>query len=895
MRRVWLLFALCVLGGLAVAACDKTETTIVDPGTPGEGEPGIPAALALARNVPPVLANGEDGVDIFVTVVDADLRALSDVGVGFSTTAGSIDPFATTNANGVAQTRLTSAASFADIVATVTAVAVADTSGTPLPPQLEVLVTREPVSADVLAEARTAFWTRPAPGVAGSAQQESVSDQITVRMLGVTMTLSATPGILPADGASTSRVRANLVETTTRIPLSGEVVRFGATSGLVTGRVTTDASGTATALLTSTEGGATSSITAYYGDLLTGNTEVAFSSLALSLGAGFPTFQPDGAFVTPVLATLINAENNPVSGVTLEFTTDTGTITSPSVTGADGTASATLRTGIADASANVTVRFGELSVTETVAVEPPPAATIALSPNPATLPADEASEAVLTATVLDALGNPVIDGTLVTFAVESGSGSVVSPVRPTVAGVARGTFVAGGTPGQVTVSATVGAVSASASVTTTALPPSFLVLSASDGEILADGLASTVITATVSDALGSPVGAGNSVSFTTTRGALDDVRPTDASGMASVRLRAERFVTGTARVTASVAGIQETIDIGLVSDDPAQIVVVEVAEPRIGVRGSGALETAVVTYQVRDRFGIPVDENHAATLDFTIVPVTGAIDATVAPASATTNHNGTAVATVQAGTVSGAIELEARSGALFSAPIRIAIHGDLPDPAHFSISFERLNIAGLVFDGIRNGVTARIGDVHGNPVPDSTAAWFSAAFGLIQGSAFTDDHGEATVWEITAGPHPPIPGGDGLVEITAQTVSKAGDLITVSGNVMWSGPTIVEITSPEEGFTIPNGGAQAITYEVRDGNFNPLTAGTSISVTSNRGELGGATDVVLPDTQSSAHTMFSVILSDDDVDEDVTESVTVTVTVSSQNGNAQASITGTKN
>lgn len=265
----------------------------------------------------------------------------------------------------------------------------------------------------------------------------------------------------------------------------------------------------------------------------------------------------------------------------------------------------------------------------------------------------------------------------------------------------------------------------------------------------------------------------------------------------------------------------------------------------------------------------------------------------VHPTIATTNPYGLVSTTVNAGAISGTIEVIATSGGLRCEPTRVSIHGGLPDPDHFSLSFDRINIAGLVYDGIRNPVTARVGDLHGNPVPESTSVWFSAEFGLVQGSAGTDDHGEATVDEITAGPRPAIPGGDGLVRICAQTVGRGGNAIESCGHVMWSGPTIVEILSPEPGFTVPNGGAIDILYRVRDANENPLTGGTSIVLRVTDGRLGGDTDLVLPDTQSSGYTTFSATLGDGDPTTVMPTATTITVQVVSENGNRSASVSGT--
>lgn len=911
MMRMFRLFGVVIAAAALLAGCDKEDGGGGPTGPGGGGVPGVPEELALARTFPPLLANGVDVIPVRATVVDGQGRGLEGVGVFFTTSRGTIEPFATTNASGVATTTLTSEASATDISATISAIAVSDTGTVeaalrplfasvdwstvrPMPAGAALVVSHAPIPNELLATAgdlqRSGRLAPPA--LLGTAEAE---DQAQVPMRGITVSLSATPGVIPADGQSSSRVVARLIETTSRVPLDGEEVRFGATAGTITGRVSSDATGSAAATLTGLASGAVSTITVFYGNTLTAQTTVTFSALTLSVSAVRNSISADGTSTTDVVARLINEARNPVPGVSVNFSTSLGAVTSPVTTDDAGEARATLRSGTATGAAQVTASFsGNTAQTTVNFVAPPTPQSIVLAVTPANLPADGVTRATVTATVLDAQGTPMPDGTAVTFSIVSGGGSLIAPSTVMEDGEASAEYVAGTTPGLVQLRAASGAVNRTVQMTLSPLDAGSLSLVAAAPTVLADGLTSTILTATVRDDFGNPVAAGTSVSFQTTLGVLESATPTNAEGVATVRLRAGRFETGTARVTASVGSLARTVDVAFVSDAADHIVLLELDNPSIGVVGTGSPQTATLTFEVRDRHGIPVDAGHAATVSFTIVPTGGATDAALGNPSAVTNERGRVNAVVRSGATSGTVEVRASIGSIVSQPIRVAVHGDLPDPAHFSMSFERVNIAGLVYDGLRNGVTARVGDQHGNPVPDSTAVWFSAEYGLIQGSAFTDAHAEATVWEITGGPRPMIPGGDGLVTITAQTISKGGQYITTSGDVMWSGPTIVEITSPASGFAVPSGGSIVISFRVRDANNNPLTGGTTITAEATEGELGGATDFVLPDTQSQSYTFFTVTLSDDDTEEtDPPISTTVTINVASQNGNAQVSITGT--
>jgi hypothetical protein len=911
MKRLLSLFGVMVLAAFLVAGCDKEDTnTGVGPGD-GGGTGGVPAEIVIARTFPALLANGVDQIEVKATVVDGQGRGLENVGVLFTTNRGSIEPFATTDDDGVATTTFTSEASATDVSATVVATALSDSGDArarlvplgvdaprtlkALPAGAVVVVTHRALTPAQAAEAgrlqaegRLAPPTTLAPAV-------DPEDQAAIPMKGITVSVSANPGTIPADGISSSQVVARLVETTSRIPVRRQDVSFGATAGSINGLVQTDDTGSATATLTGLASGAASTVTVYYGRTLTAQTTVTFSALTLSVAPALSSIRADGQSTVDVVARLINAERNPVQGARIDFTTNRGTIVSPVTTDASGEARATLRSNTQTGAAQVTASFGALSQQTTVNfVALPVVGSILMEAETANLDADGADRTTITATVLDAANAPMPDGTPVTFSISGGSGSLISPEAVTTDGEAEVTYVASTTPGVVTIRATSGPVTGTLRLTLGSLEPGSLALTAGSPTVLADGLASTTLAAQVSDAFGNPVAAGTVVDFTTTLGAIEAVTPTDAAGIATARIRPNRFETGLARVTAASGEALRSIDVRFVSDAADHIVMVELDRPRIGIIGTGSPQTATFTMEVRDRYGIPVDADHAVTVNFTIVPTGGATDATLAVSSAQTNERGRVAAVVRAGTDAGVVEVRANVGGIVSAPIRVAVHGDLPDAEHFSIAFERVNIAGLVYDGLRNGVTAHVGDALGNPVPDSTAVWFTANYGLIQGSAFTDAHAEATVWEITAAPRPSEGGSDGLVQITAQTIAKDGSYITTSGNVMWSGHTILEITSPVGPFAIPNGGSLTVQFRVRDANNNPLVGGTTIAAAATVGEVGGDNAVELPDTQDDAYTFFSVTLSDDDSAEAAPPvGTTLTITVASPNGNATASISGT--
>jgi len=96
---------------------------------------------------------------------------------------------------------------------------------------------------------------------------------------------------------------------------------------------------------------------------------------------------------------------------------------------------------------------GRETVTQRTVSFASPAAAAALTGSPGTLPPDGRSTAAVTATVQDAQGRPVPDGTPVAFSTTGGS---ITELARTAGGTATATFTAGTSPGELTVTAASG-------------------------------------------------------------------------------------------------------------------------------------------------------------------------------------------------------------------------------------------------------------------------------------------------------------------------------------------------------------------------------------------------------------------------------------------------------
>lgn len=344
------------------------------------------------------------------------------------------------------------------------------------------------------------------------------------------------------------------------------------------------------------------------------------------------------------------------------------------------------------------------------------------------------------------------------------------------------------------------------------------------------------------------------------------------------------------------------------SGDASSIVLLALQTSSIFVAGSGGNETGDLIFEVRDVDGTPVDLDHQVKVRFVIMGGPGGGEF-LSPDSALTDSNGQVVTTVNSGREAGALQIvaEIAGTSIVSGPIPVAIHGWLPDIAHFSLASSKLNFAGYNIFGLENRTTAFVGDRFSNPVPPGTIVHFNSTGGLIGGSAVTDSLGRASVSLLSAFPLPQgVPREQlrriaaeslpsyffepGFALVTAETVDENEETIYAEHVVLFSGLTQISVTPTT--FTIPAFGFQVFNYIVSDQNDNPLVEGTAITVETNEGDVAGDTDVVLSDTQSRLATQFSFVLTNSNADSSLAKSATVTIKVRSQNGNLRRSITG---
>jgi hypothetical protein len=360
------------------------------------------------------------------------------------------------------------------------------------------------------------------------------------------------------------------------------------------------------------------------------------------------------------------------------------------------------------------------------------------------------------------------------------------------------------------------------------------------------------------------------------------------------------FVNGNSDVTTGIIELEYKSTASVPSGDPVSIFLLSQSVKSIGVKESGAEETARITFVIQDSAGVPIDLSHSVDVKFRFGAGPGGGEV-LSPTVVKTNNNGQVAVNLTSGTKAGVVQIIAEitlgSKIITSLPVAISIHGGLPDLVHFSIAPDKVNFPGYNIFGLQDPITAYVGDKYANPVRPLTSVYFTSTGGIIEGSIQTNPQGIGTSNLISALPRPNHPVfGPGFATVTATTADQNSLNISREALVLFSG--VPQMSASPTSFTIGEGGIQAFTYTLSDQNSNPLAGGTTIRVTVEGEDVKsqGDIDITLPDTQSRSWTQFSFVVWDAKVDTlNVLSPVVILIKSDGPNGRAQVTLSGTKN
>lgn len=455
-----------------------------------------------------------------------------------------------------------------------------------------------------------------------------------------------------------------------------------------------------------------------------------------------------------------DSNGNFVPGEIVTFTANLGNINPVSATtNAAGIASAAITTTVSSVLIVTAAIASDIDSTQVQFVAGPPAAVI-VAAQPVELVANGVNTATVTATVQDAFANLVI-GAPVSFT--TNLGMVTDVVTTTGEGQATATLTAPTTIGTATVLAIADLVSNTTNLQFVAGPPALVEVVTGAAVLVADGVATTTVTATVQDAFANPA-AGVPVSFTTSLGTITATAVTDAGGKATATLKTGTII-GAAAVVASTDSVSSTKGVQFVAGPPAAMTLtMQPAE----LVANGA-NTSAVTVTIQDAFANPVAG----------ASVTFATDLGSIATLATTAADGVAQTVYTAGKLIGAAHITATSGSASGAAVVQLVAGP---PVSVTLSFGPTNIDQNLASIT---VTALVKDAEGNPVARRNVE-FAASQGTITTPVVTNAAGIAqTVLTV------PADGSSVTVTATAGAAQSAESFDIVQGGTNLYLPAIL--------------------------------------------------------------------------------------------------------
>lgn len=199
-----------------------------------------------------------------------------------------------------------------------------------------------------------------------------------------------------------------------------------------------------------------------------------------------------------------------------------------------------------------------------------------------------------------------------------------------------------------------------------------------------------------------------------------------------------------------------------VKSDTAQTIVFQSATPKlINIKGTGGVETSVLTFQVLGQGGSPLKGVCVEFSPNTTVGDLALVPSKCNPAGpetfgSTTDSNGLATTTVQAGTTATAVRVTATTSNGISTQSNVlAVTTGIPDQNSASLALDVHAPLAWETDGTIVTATMRMADAFNNPVPVGTAVTFTASGGSIDGSCTTlTDDGSCSVKWRSQSPRP---------------------------------------------------------------------------------------------------------------------------------------------
>ncbi|MDI6738913.1 MAG: invasin domain 3-containing protein [Candidatus Edwardsbacteria bacterium] len=670
-----------------------------------------------------------------------------------------------------------------------------------------------------------------APTKTGMAQVTATSGSATTQTtvtfsdVGASLSLAADQSSILANGQSKTTITATLTDG--GVGIANQTIAFSTTAGAIAATAVTNSQGQAAVDLYSVASSTdiTASVTASAftkGDKVANITTVTMQGVTMTLAANPASIMANGASNSTVTATLTyTTGGGPLAGVPVSFASTLGTITASALTNASGAATATLTSGTSLGTATVTATYGN-TFTKLASIEftQVTAGSIILSAGQNTLTANGTSSTTITATVKDAMGQLMPNGTIVAFTTTMGS---ITTSAVTANGVATANLTAGTATGADTVRASSGAANSQIVIGFVAGPAAAISLAVSRPTIIPDGKDTTTITATVRDAYNNSVDAGTMVNFASTLGAISNVTATNSAGAASAVLTSgTKNGTATVTVTAGTGSAQTSV---VFSDASTTLTLVSSADTILANGQTTAVLTARLTVG-----GLPIA---GQTIGFS--STYGAI-----AASAVTDASGYARAALTS------IASETTVGATITAGAFTAKSATSVPVVFRGVSFVLASSAdSITANGAATAtVTATLIALNGGGPISGVPVSFASTLGTITASALTNASGAATVTLRSSSN-----------AVGTATVTATYGATLVKTKMIEFTPIVigtVNVSAAVSSLIADGTSSTTVTATVKDNTGYPAPDGTPVSFTAKLGSVtpsatttGGAAAAIL--------------------------------------------------
>ncbi|NOY69077.1 MAG: hypothetical protein GXP53_06245, partial [Deltaproteobacteria bacterium] len=761
----------------------------------------VVGSVSLSSGAASIVADSNHDTVIRATVIDSSGAAASGVTVDFATTLGTLTgggqtASGTTDDTGVVEITLTSGTT------TGTAMVTATASG---------FVSTTDVTFVAGAPAGVAINT--APGTVNPAGTSTITARVTDisgnPIVGETVGFYLDPALNNSGGALSAASAVTNINGVANVTFTA-----GDDTGTDTIGATAQSNGTSS----------TKDITVSTQSQVTGSVTVI---------AGAASLPADESSSTTIRATVADTGGNPVSGVTVNFTTTTGTLSAATdITDSNGIAEVSLTAPANTGTGTVTAEYNGFIGTAGITFSAGSADHIILYATPDKVLPGGAFQ--IAAIVLDAKDNRLSNERVTIIITENGGTDILDTMEQVTDadGVLR--LDAAAAYGSNDLDITAQTSNGTSKTVTVDVDPTAVVvgsvsLTSGATTLVANGSTTIIVRATVTDTSGAPT-EGVNVAFETTAGTITaGPVATNSSGIAEATLTSSTNA-GTANITAVASGFRTSITVTFIAGAPETVSVA--ATP--GNLTADGTSTSTINIIVKDANGNPVN---GETL--TISVDEGTLNSLVA-----TTVNGLASATYTSPNSvpadgRGTITVETANGKSGTADITLigqqiasitlsASPTSLPaDGSSQSVISATLTLVGggAVPDGTTVDFTITDLDGNGN---DQITPQASTSSGVALATLISDDIQGTAVIQATAGGR--------TAQIQIEYTPGSISLLVVPNSILGTGDKTADIT-----VTVLDAAGAPLNNETVNVALDDLSLGTVSPASSTTGVDGKAT------------------------------------------------------